>query len=352
MAIISAVLRAVLLLAVVAVRACPRLNEEPPFESLRHQARVNVSHPEVQKRYLSITGLSPQNRLWYKASIMYCYDTDTNARAIIEPFMADAWNLWIMAGLPQGTLTDPNGFAFVEATAAWCGDTSKKFLLITANQNMQAFTTPGWRAPSSRSTLSFDPNMGGGVRQKTLAILAHEIGHAWGMLHEHQRPSAWSSNDAFGGTASPLAAQVTFNCENLADYQATVAAGGVPTLFCKNRAAAQSLGSSAANFLPWQTFFETGYRTTQEGRNFDWSSIMLYDSRTGSKAGGGNVLVTGLLKLSIAETLVPSPADVSALQLLYGVVQARPLPCFYWQSCSPFNAFFHALLPQVCSGSF
>ena len=138
--------------------------------------------------------------------------------------------------------------------------------------------------------------------------LAHELGHAFGLIHEHQK---WSAHhpDTVNGRNYAL---VKFNCKNLKDYQPRV----TPDEQCTIQGKASAAGFSAQDFLPYDSFSTNGQST-----DFDWSSIMLYSSFAGAKNPNSKKIEDATLldynNVIIKPNMEPSKADAGAIKLLY-----------------------------------
>ncbi len=163
---------------------------------------------------------------------------------------------------------------------------------------------------------------------------------AWGLEHEHQKPSLWTP--AFGGTGSVNA--FIFTCTNLADYQATLTRVGADGMnrACTRQPAAKGAGFSANQILP---FSGAGPALTV-GQEFDTKSIMLYPSRIGGipsnppSADGRAIVYTLADGSEVPKNTSPSPLDVAALRQLYPLSSQQNQICLLWQNCSPFQTMF------------
>jgi hypothetical protein len=172
---------------------------------------------------------------------------------------------------------------------SFCNNPQQPFLLVGSNHQQEAATTLGYRQIqegenplTDGSTMTVDPAATYGTFD-AVANIAHEIGHAFGMLHEHQRPFAWSSQTFMnGGTANNGAQLLEFQCTNLKDY-ATFAAKNdlfrMDTL-CAFEPSASAENFSASQILPFSGFI-AGSRVAADSGDFDWDSIMLYPSQSG-----------------------------------------------------------------------
>jgi hypothetical protein len=168
--------------------------------------------------------------------------------------------------------------------------------------------------------------------------IAHELGHAWGMYHEHQNPYFWPTT--YKGKGGTTFSAINWVCENLADYETTItkindAIASYPSgadlgeivwgknreEICYKRDIAANWGFSAQDYLPLTSIdaYKVG---TQDGDNIDWDSIMIYPTGAGAKRdSSGNRLPT-LTKPNgddIEPNLYPSQKDIQGLMALYGM---------------------------------
>ena len=180
-----------------------------------YEIQRNQTHLNLDRRYYAIE--YPPSRFWPQATIPYCFDnsvTDTNA---FGSLLTQAWQRWIDAGVDENQLT------FRQGSAAECANPAT---VLTVFQTTGGLSSSPGRVPGT----SINPGPAMRLNSATdiasgdlVANFAHGIGHAWGSLHDHQRPDLWTS--VYGGSASSNT--FTFNCQNLADYeQAVNAAAG------------------------------------------------------------------------------------------------------------------------------
>jgi hypothetical protein len=154
------------------------------------------------------------------------------------------------------------------------------------------------------------------------AVVAHEIGHAWGLHHEHQNPRFWAKKyNANGAYDGRTFGDANFACKQLPDYaEKSLDArmdGEDPELLCTSYAIAQKYEFSANNFLP----LVSGYvlPDADDDRDIDWRSIMMYTTyQTGarvlSKPDGSDIM----------PPMFPTTRDVSGLVALYGGKGKKP----------------------------
>lgn len=119
------------------------------------------------------------------------------------------------------------------------------------------------------------------------ANYAHELGHAWGLWHEHQNPNFWKGVVAAEGGEVFGPDNNNWNCQNLLDYnsymnQQFVVQGGGNTLqtitiqqVCSNWGLAWNKGFSAGDYLPMPIKSGITGNTGKTATDVDWKSIML-----------------------------------------------------------------------------
>lgn len=293
--------------------------------------RENVS--SVQKRAYPLR--DSIQYAWADAKIIYCFDTTDGglAKRYLKPLIPKAWDLWKAAGLS-------NQFKMEQGTDDYCATANRgSYLLVKYNSDGKLSTTAGYN--SIGSTTLLDPSDGIGCGSG-VANIAHELGHAWGLLHEHQRVGLWTAD--YGGTGTKN--MFTFVCENMEDYETikeqVLAAGETMDNPCHYETVARRKGFSAFNLLPDRSGSDRGPAGV-----VDWNSIMLYGSIAGSKTVNGQRLNT-LVKASDGSTFgynqVPSEGDIQALYAFYdreltSAPKSAPVP--FWKTGSKFRGIFN-----------
>lgn len=254
--------------------------------------------------YIDPTGANPTFKPWPNGEVNYCMEGVQNNDFV--NLVGDAWVLWVNAfgGSAKSSL--------MITLAGDCKyDTDGHFLHVTLTNDKYASTSLGYQAAKNANTMRFDMSGDWGLNNAA-SNLAHEFGHAFGLIHEHQKASAWIP-DRLSNPPRPDPL-VKLNCQNLADYQTFKNAGRDMNSLCSSQTAANAVGFSARDILPWPAI-----STTAQSPDFDWSSIMLYSSDAGAKTVNGAKQPT-LVKYDgsrIDGNLKPSAEDGQAIQQLY-----------------------------------
>lgn len=277
------------------------------------------------------------NAAWPGAKIIYCFDSTDGglAKKYLKPLIPKAWDLWKAAGLS-------NQFKMEQGKDDYCKTASRlSYLLVKYNSNGALDTSPGFTTGGDGPTTNLDPSdsLGSG---SGVANIAHELGHAWGLLHEHQRLGLWTKD--YGGNGATN--MFTFTCQNMADYEKVEAErsaqGKSMDAPCHYENIARFEKFSAFNLLPDRSGHDMG-----PAGEVDWDSIMIYGSVAGSKTVNGQRLNT-LVKASDGSTFgynqVPSEGDIQALYWLYSRELDEPsknVPVPFWKTGSKWKGIFN-----------
>jgi hypothetical protein len=235
--------------------------------------------------------------IWPNRQIRYCFDSDESRTALNDLLIA-AHDVWLRKGLGSE-------FTIVEVGHDECtGDHRFDTLLIDWSGDSGPMATfEGLMATDSILRTSQDPNVRPRMTLTTstsmgmldqVANFAHELGHAWGLYHEHQNPAFWGRgsypnmiSNALGGT---VFGPGNWRCENLKDYQSRVAGGGLVVQNPNNRNQGNRIGVdamcrdwdyahkaqfSARDYLPMPQKMGIATSNGKDENDVDWESIMI-----------------------------------------------------------------------------
>ncbi|KAK1143554.1 hypothetical protein N8T08_006360 [Aspergillus melleus] len=320
---------------------------------------VDAGHPLWEastkiKRAVPFDLNSPITTTWPEGIVPYCWANE-RARGRLAHQLRGAINLWSAAGLPE------TRFKFREMALEDCMRDRRNSLVIASQRGSLEYTTtvgkyvgpvdeivPGpfanFNEEADFARPSYPSNT---VAEK----IAHEIGHIFGLYHEHQDPYFSTPNHRL----------FTLYCQHIEGYDQATADLTFDEIWgengvCVNQHAALDHGfASAAHFLPMQ---ELNYLPHPdrgpENEDVDWDSIMLYHSSVASKRGPGDhphtiVKARGGRNYRIRIKRAPSRGDVRALIRLYDASETRPLPRLYHDPRSEYHTAFQNLQNfQVC----
>lgn len=313
------------------------------WEQPIHSRAVDSTTSVLNKRAFSI---QPRGtlRVWPDATIRYCFENDQTKQQLLYHLEA-ARDLWYQAGLPE------EKYKLTEVSDAVCRDDRANVLLIKYNDQGKLSATPALPPKDDSDPTYQGPTLH--LSDKTdvgmldvVANYAHEMGHVWGLLHEHQNPAFWEYPFSTQGMVN----EFQFDCRNLKDY-AEVAARLSPTDMedaCKYRSNAAEAKFSAAEFLP----ILGGGRSEGPGLSPDLMSIMLYPSgagATGTASPGNDGRADVLLNKDgskILPNVRPTLRDVEGIKKLYNTDWGTTNPVLLNKPANPKSNKFKDLFKK------
>lgn len=255
---------------------------------------------ELEKRWLGIVAGQSSMYLWPDSTISYCFDS-TASRDKIFKYLDRAIQSWITAGLSREVYKYKE---VVKPGTACTGHAQRDAILVISHNELGLLqTTVGIWSLDPQKPDYVGPTMELSTRDdihhlNVVANFAHEMGHAWGLYHEHQNPKFWGP--PYGGQYdAALAGTVfgtNFDCSALRDYHvareriATKNAGDPAKIalhqaqMCTNINVANTYRFSATDWLPIVSNYKCSKSVpyTRAGyEHVDWDSIMLYPSGAG-----------------------------------------------------------------------
>lgn len=288
----------------------------PPFRSLRS----NATDSHHDKRWL-VTETGTGNgdvKVWPDKTVRYAFEDLKFFRKIL-PSLKAALVLWDAAGLSAAE------YKWTPISLKDCMKDRTNCLLIKEKARTMQASCGRVPANSKKGVDGPFMNLDSTTNNNRAVELsyAHEIGHVWGLAHEHQNPAFWSYKYV-GGYDGTAFSEKNFACEKLADYQEKLALArdttrptyveGQDRRMCYSWLVANVLGFSAVQFLPFDQggFYSEKGETSQGPDDVDWASIMIYPT---------NIISTPILTKPDGSEIPfpsrPSAKDVLGIQHLY-----------------------------------
>ena len=233
---------------------------------------------------------------WPNQRLLYRYENDDSRQALSTAF-EDAWQVWVGQGL---------GLSKREDTGV------RGVLKISRSKTGRTVTGVGYQ-PGKAIEMTINTEIDHGHRDLT-TVIAHEMGHALGLYHEHQKPVASS--------------KINIKFENFADWDDSVneakARGRSADDLKNDRNLMEQVGAACYEVVPYDAVDARQYFQDNDN-DIDWDSIMLYGSTFGAKEVDGKkksvMKKKGMLRpsSSFQAARVPSKRDVTFVNNLHDV---------------------------------
>lgn len=222
---------------------------------------------------------------WPDRTISYCYATP-EARAELNDYFVRAQRAWENAGLAT------NDWKYKETATPGkdCTDHPDRASTLVIYQHETALlSTIGLQRTHPDRPDYLGPRMVLSTREDIGALdittnVAHELGHVWGLQHEHQNKWFWEKPVGESSQAHIPFQVANFNCHNLKDYEEAVASlKGTDTkeMLCTDQNVANKYRFSARDWLPFSANYLYEISGTPIEDDPDWESLMLYPGTAG-----------------------------------------------------------------------
>ncbi|KAM0322466.1 hypothetical protein ACHAQA_009535 [Verticillium albo-atrum] len=308
----------------------------------------------ILKRWVAITPVEGKSARWPDNTISYCYES-IQARDKLYRYIKAARDKWQAAGLNSLVYK----YQQVAEPGRACTHNPQRdhILVISYNDEGKLSSSLGVppldnKTPETKKykgpfmMLSDAENVG---MLDVAANVAHELGHVWGLVHEHQNQYFWLGSavgadpdakmpDGMNYRDDPPFNKLMFRCSALKDYESTrdrVLAEKPEDVdkLCTKHSVAMKHKFSAMDWLPIAggnlKLSATGNFVSVE--DIDWMSIMLYPSGAGARGdaappGPGEELGSNdhrehVLVLADGSpwhgNFVPSEGDIKGIKYIY-----------------------------------
>lgn len=337
-----------------------------------------ISKSSLDRRYYVInTDRSEGDRMpWPNRQIRYCF-VDDEAEEALNDLIVAAHDIWLRKGLGSEFTISKVGRAectgdhrFDTLMVYWSGDNGMMATfegLPNADSIIRNSENPEVRP---KMILTTSVRMGMLNQEQNFA---HELGHAWGLYHEHQNPAFWSKGtikNALGGTVFGPENNGNWRCENLKDYQARLGGGGLvvqnpnnpnnggfgPRIgveeLCRDYDFARKGQFSARDYLPMPKAMGIATSSGMGVDDVDWSSIMIYPSGAGAvgDASPGNDQRAQILTKPNGDPIAindsPSQRDIAAMHKLYGRSKSARTKDLLQKAGGTVTSSFKKLFPE------
>lgn len=225
---------------------------------------------------------------WPEKTITYAFNTKTDEEKLERAF-EDAKKLWNQLKV--------NGFDYKKLDIRKCRSRRSECMVIYYNDYGKHITSLGIRPLDStfEGPYMHLSDMFGVGNLDLVVNTAHELGHAWGLWHEHQARKWWGQSDAFEHWGEYLEGTIfmtaDYHCENLKDYEEALermakkeglnskeelSVSQVKQL-CSHQKTAKDNDFSGLEWMPLRA------NGMDPDKVFDPTSLMLYPSGAGGK---------------------------------------------------------------------
>ncbi|PSN74024.1 hypothetical protein BS50DRAFT_615004 [Corynespora cassiicola Philippines] len=218
-------------------------------------------------------------------TIQYCYTTPV-VKGMFSDYIDEAWDMWKeKLGEPGHEnnhslrLEDIGSYCYINGTDTWNLDVPWNTVAIRdipaisarASKGFQVSILSIWHLTHFQAFFIMDFDMLRMLlspRNDTVATIAHEMGHLFGLGHEHQRPD----RDRY----------VSFNCTKLPDYPSMEASlarlndGVSMERLCEDSEISRRYEFSVGQYVK-EDPLSVAYRHLWD-MDFDFDSIMIYSS--------------------------------------------------------------------------